>query len=122
MGGLQCLALVPGVSRSGATISTGLLLGLDRVTATRLSFFLAIPALLAAGTYELISSGRAVTTSVGWTATAVGTVVSFLTALGAIAGLLRLVARFPITVFVGYRLALAGVLAVLLVTGTISAV
>lgn len=122
VGVLQCLALIPGVSRSGATISTGLLLGLDRVTATRLSFFLAIPALLAAGAYETLSSGAAVTTTVGWTATAVGTVVSFVTALGAIAGLLRLVARFPITVFVGYRLILAGVLAVLLVAGTISAV
>lgn len=122
VGVLQCLALVPGVSRSGATISTGLLLGLDRVTATRLSFFLAIPALLAAGAYETVSSGAAVATTVGWTATAVGTVVSFVTALAAIAGLLRLVARFPITVFVGYRLVLAAALAALLVTGAISAV
>jgi undecaprenyl-diphosphatase len=122
VGLLQCLALVPGVSRSGATISGGLLRGLDRVTATRLSFFLAIPALLAAGAYETATSATQVSATVGWTAVVVGTVVSFVTALGAIAGLLRLVARFPITIFVGYRLVLAGVLAVLLGTGTISSV
>ncbi len=65
VGLMQCVALVPGVSRSGATISGGLLRGLDRVTATRLSFFLSIPALTAAGLYELkdvansdIGSGR----------------------------------------------------------------
>jgi undecaprenyl-diphosphatase len=122
VGVMQCLALVPGVSRSGATISGGLFVGLDRVTATRLSFFLAIPALLAAGAYEAATSASDVSATVGWTAVAVGTVVSFVTALGAIAGLLRLVARFPITVFVGYRLALAAVIAVLLATGTVSAV
>lgn len=122
IGAAQCLALVPGVSRSGATISAGLFRGLDRVTATRLSFFLAIPALLAAGVYETASSASDIANSVGWGATAAGTLVAFVTGLGAIAGLLRLVARFPITVFVGYRLVLAGVIALLLVTGTVSAV
>src|SRR6187200_3228032 len=53
VGVVQCFALIPGVSRSGATISAGLVQGLDRVTATRLSFFFSIPALLAAGAYEL---------------------------------------------------------------------
>jgi len=53
IGVVQCIALVPGVSRSGATISAGLFRGLDRVAATRLSFFLSIPALLGAGLYEL---------------------------------------------------------------------
>ena len=53
VGVVQCVALIPGVSRSGATISAGLFRGLDRVTATRLSFFLSIPALLAAGLFEL---------------------------------------------------------------------
>ncbi len=53
VGLVQCIALIPGVSRSGATISAGLARNLDRVTATRLSFFLSIPALTAAGLYEL---------------------------------------------------------------------
>ena len=52
IGLVQCVALIPGVSRSGATISAGLLRDLDRVAATRLAFFLAIPALVAAGAYE----------------------------------------------------------------------
>ena len=56
IGLMQCIALIPGVSRSGATISGGLIRGLDRVTATRLSFFLGIPALLAAG--HLRAQGR----------------------------------------------------------------
>ena len=55
IGLVQCASLVPGVSRSGATISAGLFRGLDRVTATRLSFFMAIPALTAAGVFEMVS-------------------------------------------------------------------
>lgn len=99
----QCLALVPGVSRSGATISAGLLRGLDRVSATRLSFLLGIPALLAAGAYELKDAGKA---SGGAGPTVLATIVAFGVALGAIAFLLRLVARFPITAFVPYRVLL----------------
>jgi undecaprenyl-diphosphatase len=68
----QCIALIPGVSRSGATISAGLIRGIDRVTATRLSFFLAIPALTAAGLYELKD---ALGQGVGAGPTIVGTVV-----------------------------------------------
>ena len=99
----QCLALVPGVSRSGATISAGLLRGLDRVSATRLSFLLGIPALLAAGAYELKDAGKA---TGGAGPTVLATVVAFVVALAAIAFLLRLVARFPITAFVPYRVLL----------------
>lgn len=121
VGLVQCLALVPGVSRSGATISAGLLRNLDRTTATRLSFFLAIPALLAAGGYEAATNAGAISDTVGWAAVLVGTVLSFLTALASIAWLLRLVARFPITIFVGYRLAVAAVVTGLLVSGTIAA-
>ena len=109
----QCLALVPGVSRSGATISAGLLRGLDRVAATRLSFFLAIPALVAAGALELKD---ALGTSVGAGPLLVGTVVSFVVAYFSIAFLLRFVARHSIAAFVPYRVALGvvvlGVLAV----------
>jgi undecaprenyl-diphosphatase len=115
----QCAALVPGVSRSGATISAGLLLDATRVAATRLSFFLAIPALTGAGLYELKDID---TSLVGWGPLAVGTLVSFVVAYFSIAWLLRLVARHPITVFVGYRVVAGLVLGGLLLAGTISAV
>jgi undecaprenyl-diphosphatase len=118
IGLLQCVSLVPGVSRSGATISAGLLRGLDRVTATRLSFFLAIPALTAAGLYELKDVDTAV---VGWGQIAVGTAVSFLVAYASIAWLLRFVQHHPITVFVYYRVGLGALLIVLLTTGVVSA-
>lgn len=103
IGVAQCVALVPGVSRSGATISAGLLLGIDRVAATRLSFFLSIPALTAAGALEL---GDAVSGGVGPVPTAVGTVVSFVVAYASIAWLLRFVATHSIVAFVPYRVAL----------------
>jgi undecaprenyl-diphosphatase len=118
VGIVQCLSLVPGVSRSGATISAGLLRGVDRVAATRLSFFLAIPALTAAGLFELKDVD---TTVVGWGQMATGVVVAFVVAYASIAWLLRLVARHPITVFVWYRVALAAALAVLLGVGALSA-
>lgn len=118
IGLVQCVALVPGVSRSGATISAGLLLGATRVAATRLSFFLAIPALTGAGLVELRDVDTAV---VGWGQLAVGTAVSFVVAYASIAWLLRFVARHPITVFIGYRVAAGLVLAGLLATGVLSA-
>ena len=101
MGLAQCVALVPGVSRSGATISAGLLRGLDRVTATRVSFLLGIPALLGAG---LLSLGDATKNTTGTTATAVATIVSFVVGYASIAFLLRFVAGHRITAFVPYRL------------------
>jgi len=107
----QCIALVPGVSRSGATISAGLLLGLDRVAATRLSFFLSVPALTAAGLLELKD---ALGVGVGAGPVAVGTVVSFVVALASIAFLLRFVAHHPISAFVPYRVALGVVVLVVL--------
>ena len=118
IGLLQCLSLIPGVSRSGATISAGLLRGIDRVTATRLSFFLAIPALTAAGLYQLKDVDTAV---VGWGEIVVGTAVSFVVAYASIAWLLRFVQRHPITVFVYYRVALGLALSVLLGAGVLSA-
>lgn len=110
----QCVALVPGVSRSGATISAGLLLGLDRVTATRLAFFLAIPALTAAGALELPS---ALSGPVGLGPVLVGTAVSFVVAYATIAFLLKFVASHSIVAFVPYRIVLgAVVLGVIAVT------
>ncbi len=102
----QCIALVPGVSRSGATISAGLLRGLDRVSATRLSFLLGIPALLGAGAYSLKDATASGPGAPGVTATLVATVVAFVVALGAIAFLLRFVSSHRISAFVPYRLAL----------------
>jgi undecaprenyl-diphosphatase len=99
----QCLALVPGVSRSGATISTGLLRGLERVAATRLSFLLGIPALLGAG---LLGLKDATHNQAGASATAVATVVAFVVAYASIWGLLRFVATHRITAFVPYRVLL----------------
>lgn len=118
IGAAQCLALVPGVSRSGATISVGLLRGYDRVTATRLSFFLAIPALTAAGVYELPA---ALSESIGAANLVIGTVVSFVVAYASIAWLLRFVAGHSLLTFVWYRLALGGLVIGLLATGTITA-
>ncbi len=118
IGLVQCISLVPGVSRSGATISAGLLRGVDRVTATRLSFFLAIPALTAAGLYELKDVDTAV---VGVGQILLGTLVAFVVAYASIAWLLRFVQRHPITVFVYYRVALGLALAVLLGVGALSA-
>jgi undecaprenyl-diphosphatase len=118
IGVAQCLALVPGVSRSGATISIGLLRGYDRVTATRLSFFLAIPALTAAGVYELPS---ALSASIGLVNVAVGTAVSFVVAYATIAWLLRFVAGHSLLLFVWYRVGLGLLIAALLATGAIAA-
>ncbi len=118
VGLIQCMALVPGVSRSGATISGGLLRGLDRVTATRLSFFLSIPALTAAGLYELKD---VVNSDVGIGQTVVGTLVSFVVAYAAVAWLLRFVAGHSITWFVPYRLVLGFAVLGLLATGVITA-
>ena len=117
IGLVQCIALVPGVSRSGATISTGLFRVLDRVAATRLSFFLSIPALVGAGLYELKD---AVKESVPVGSLLVGIVVSFVVAYASIAWLLRFVVGHKITLFVPYRVALGVLLLVLLSTGTIT--
>ena len=118
IGLVQCFSLIPGISRSGATISAGLFAGLDRVTATRLSFFMAIPALTAAGLYELKDVDVAV---LGIGQMLVGIVVAFVVAYASIAWLLRFVAGHPITVFVWYRVALALLLIVALSAGWITA-
>jgi len=118
IGLVQCFSLIPGVSRSGATISAGLMDGLDRVTATRLSFFMAIPALTAAGLYE----GKDVDTTVTPLGQmAVGIVVAFVVAYASLAWLLKFVAHHPITIFAWYRVALGLALCVALGAGWLSA-
>ena len=118
IGLVQCFSLIPGVSRSGATISAGLINGLDRVTATRLSFFMAIPALTAAGLYESKDVDPTVTP---YGQMAVGIVIAFVVAYASIAWLLRFVAHHPITIFVWYRVALGLVLFVALGANWLSA-
>jgi undecaprenyl-diphosphatase len=121
IGFAQCIALIPGVSRSGATISAGLLRDVDRVTATRLSFFLGIPALTAAGALEGVKEFDNISAGVGWTATAVATVVSFVVAYASVAWLLKFVAHHTIVVFVWYRVAIGLLLVGLLAAGVVSA-
>lgn len=121
IGATQCLALIPGVSRSGATISTGLLRGFDRVTATRLSFFLGIPALVAAGLFESVTKAGDISHGIGWLPTIIATVTSFIVGYISIAWLLKFVSKHNFSLFIWYRILLGMVIALLLVSGTISA-
>ncbi|HEY1064307.1 MAG TPA: undecaprenyl-diphosphate phosphatase [Candidatus Saccharimonadales bacterium] len=121
IGIVQCLSLIPGISRSGATMSAGLLRGFDRVTVTKLSFFLSIPALMAAGTLQAVSKADDISNGVGWVPTLVATFVSFVVAYVAVAWLLKFIAKHSYTVFIVYRVALGLILISLLVTGAISA-
>jgi undecaprenyl-diphosphatase len=121
MGVFQVVALVPGVSRSGATISAGLLRDLDRLTATRMSFLLGIPALVAAGGLEAVQDHSDIANTVGWTPTIVALVVSFVVGFASIAWLLRFVVKHSITWFVWYRVALGVALIGMLATGVVSA-
>jgi undecaprenyl-diphosphatase len=118
VGGSQILALLfPGFSRSGATLSTALLLDLDRVAATRLSFFLGIPALTGAGLYELKDALGA---GVGAAPLLVGTAVSFAVAYASVAWLLRFVTHNSLNVFVAYRIVVGVLLFGLLAAGGLS--
>ena len=121
IGLVQCLALIPGVSRSGATMSAGLLRGLDRVTVTKLSFFLSVPALTAAGALQIVDEFDAISHGVGWPATITATVVSFGVAYVAVAWLLRFIAKHTYTVFIGYRVILGVIVLTLVATGLVSA-
>jgi undecaprenyl-diphosphatase len=116
----QALALVPGVSRSGATISMGLLLGYERAAATRYAFLLAIPAVVGAGLYQLpeIPGGENV---YGVAPTAAATVVSFAVGYATIAWLLRWVTTRSYLPFVLYRIGLGSVVLVGIGTGVLSA-
>jgi undecaprenyl-diphosphatase len=117
----QCLALVPGVSRSGATIAAGLFRGLDRVTVTRMSFFLAVPALTAAGILEAVTKSSEIADGVGWGPTLVAIAVSFVVAYAAVAWLLRYVAGHNFGVFILYRVILGVFVLTLVATGVTSA-
>jgi undecaprenyl-diphosphatase len=117
----QCLALIPGVSRSGATMSAGLLLGYDRVTVTRLSFFLSIPALTAAGILQTLTKYDDISTGVGWPATITATVTSFVVAYATVAWLLRYIAKHDYSIFIVYRIALGSLVLALVSAGVLAA-
>ena len=120
MGSAQALALVPGVSRSGATITAGLFLGLDRAAAARFSFLLSIPAVVLSGLFELygILSGEEAT-GTGWPALVGAVVVAAVVGYAVIAFLLRYLATHTFAPFVAYRVVLGALVLVLAGTGAI---
>jgi undecaprenyl-diphosphatase len=120
LGLAQALALVPGVSRSGGTISAALLLGYTREAAARYSFLLAIPAVLASGVFELADSwGKA--NPIGAGPTLLATVIAFIVGYGVIVAFLRLLRTRSFLPFVVYRLAAGATVLALLASGTIAA-
>lgn len=114
MGLAQCLALIPGVSRSGGTISAGLFLNLDREVATRFSFLLAIPAVMASGLFSLPDAfGPSAGQAASGMQLAIGTLIAGLVGYAAIAWLLKFVANHSFAWFAAYRIPL-GLLVMLL--------
>ena len=103
IGLIQCLSMIPGVSRSGATILGALSLGVERKTAAEFSFFLAVPTMLAATGYDLLKSGEALGGE-DWLAIAIGFLVSFLVALVVIRWFVAIVSRHGFAPFAWYRL------------------
>src|SRR6478736_4880160 len=114
----QSLALIPGVSRSGGTITLGLFLGYERAAAARYAFLLAIPAVFGSGLYQLVKSlGEPTVFTLGETAVATG--VAFVVGLGIIAFLMSWISKHSFLPFVIYRLALGTTLIVLLALGVL---
>jgi undecaprenyl-diphosphatase len=119
IGTAQCLALIPGVSRSGATMSAGLLRDFDRVTVTKLSFFLSVPALFGATILQVHDEAPQISAGVGWVNTITATLVSFIVGYLAVAWLLKFISRHSYSIFIAYRVVLGSLLIVLLATGVI---
>jgi undecaprenyl-diphosphatase len=117
----QSLALIPGVSRSGATIAMGRFLGYRREEALRYSFLLAIPAVLGSGAYELMNSFSEPTNNFSMGETIAATATAFIVGYAVIAWLMKFVQTRSFMPFVVYRVALGALLLTLLATGTISA-
>jgi len=119
LGFAQALALIPGVSRSGATTTLGLALGYKRPAAAEYAFLLAVPAVFGSGLYELVKSFDEPSGAYGPLETAVATVVAFAVGLGVIAFLMQYLKRGSFLPFVIYRLAVGVLLIVLLTTGVL---
>lgn len=121
----QMLALIPGVSRSGGTITFGRAMGYTREAAVRVSFLMAIPAVFGAGILEAVSAVKDVAAGdagmfPGWGATIAATIVAFVVGYVVIIGFLKFVSTFSYKAFAIYRIALAVVVALLLIYGVIS--
>lgn len=119
VGCFQCLALIPGTSRSGATIIGGMLFGLSRQVATEFSFYLAIPTLIGAGAYDTWKQ-RALLDAADLPLFAVGLIVSFASALACVHWLMRFVATHSFVVFAWYRIVFGGVVLITAWTGVVS--
>jgi undecaprenyl-diphosphatase len=119
VGCAQAFALVPGTSRSGATIIGGMLFGLSRGAATEFSFFLAVPTLVAAGAYDLYKN-RALLDAGDLGLFGVGAVTAFLSAFLCVRWLLRYIATHDFTIFAWYRIVFGGVVLVTAYTGLVS--
>jgi undecaprenyl-diphosphatase len=119
IGLVQCLAMIPGTSRSGATIIGGMLLGLSRKAATDFSFYLAIPTLIGAGAYSLYKD-RALLSMADVPMFAVGLVFSFLSAWACVRWLLRYIATHTFVVFAYYRIAFGVVVLVTAYSGLVN--
>lgn len=118
MGLCQCLALIPGVSRSGGTISGGLFLGLDREVATRFSFLLAIPAVLASGLFSLPDAfNPAAGQAASGAQLIVGTSIAFVIGYASIAWLLKFVSNHSFEWFAAYRIPVGIIVMILLAVG-----
>ncbi|WP_342641811.1 undecaprenyl-diphosphate phosphatase [Rhodoligotrophos ferricapiens] len=111
IGLFQCLALVPGVSRSGATILGSLLMGVERKTAAEFSFFVAIPTMLGATAYDLFKN-RDVLTLDGMGVIAIGFIAAFIAALVVVRSVLSFISRYGFTPFAYYRIALGSLMLV----------
>ena len=118
----QMLALVPGVSRSGSTMTAGLALGYTRPAAARFGFLLAIPAVFGSGLYELVHSFGEPNQVFTYAETAVATVIAFVVGYVVIAALMRYIEKRSFLPFVIYRVVLGVVLFVLLSTNVIQPV
>jgi undecaprenyl-diphosphatase len=115
----QSFALIPGTSRSGATIIGGMLFGLSRRAATEFSFFLAVPTLVAAGAYDLLKH-RALFSLADWPMFAVGFVTSFVSAFICVRWLIRYIATHDFTVFAWYRIAFGAIVLVTAYAGLVT--
>lgn len=103
VGCAQCFALIPGTSRSGATIIGGMLFGLSRKAATEFSFFLAVPTLIAAGAYDMLKN-RALFSVADVPVFSVGLIAAFVSAFVCVRWLLRYIATHDFTLFAWYRI------------------
>jgi len=118
IGFAQAAALVPGVSRSGATLTAGLFLGFDRTSAARYSFLLSVPAVVLSGLFELRKIGGE--GDAGFVPTAIATLLAFIVGYATIAFLLRWLTSHSTAIFVVYRVALGALVIALTAAGTIS--